>query len=365
MTTPNLKKNPLTGVINSTLIELPAPQNLTFLWNIGSLLRICLIIQIITGVILASAYRPSIRDRFYLVNFIVEDSYKGWLFRYAHANGASLFFICLYIHIGRGLYYNSFHITHTWMAGVTIFILTIAAAFLGYVLPVNQMSFWGASVITNLFTEVPYIGKQLVQIIWGGPSVENPTIVRFFTFHFITPFIILALVIVHITYLHTTGSSNTLGIKRVNKLIFHPFYSNKDLLGSTALILIFMFICLHFPLILGDDENFVEADPSVTPHHIQPEWYFLFAYAILRSIPNKLGGVIALALSVAVLYTIPLTNRITTKKKINNITPIKTNVLIISKMRTFIVLDRSATGRRTLYFNRTSINCYIFLIFHY
>lgn len=315
MLNPAYKKNQLHDTLNSTLVQLPAPTNLTTLWNMGSLLFICLAIQIITGVLLASAYAPSIRESFSLVNIIAENSDKGWLIRYTHANGASLFFISIYIHIGRGLYYNSFYIRETWIIGVTILILTIAAAFIGYVLPVNQISFWGASVITNLFSEVPYIGPDLVKTIWGGPSVRNPTIVRFFTFHYIVPFIILAIVIIHIVYLHTTGSSNNLGIYSYNKLIFHPFYSIKDTLGVIFTLILFIFICLHYPLALGDDENFTEADPAVTPHHIQPEWYFLFAYAILRSIPNKLGGVIALAISIAVLYTLPFTRNPTAKKK--------------------------------------------------
>lgn len=329
MLTPIYKKDPLQKTINHTLISLAAPANLSTLWNLGSLLSMCLIIQIITGILLASSYAPSIRERFFLVNFITENYEKGWLIRYIHANGASLFFLCIYTHIGRGIYYRSFFITHTWIVGVTIFILTIAAAFLGYVLPVNQISFWGASVITNLFSEVPYIGGQLVKFIWGGPSVDNPTIVRFFTFHFMVPFIIAALVIIHIVYLHTTGSSNRLGINsNSNKLIFHPFFSIKDLIGVLTVALIFSFLCFHHPLILGDDENFVIADPTTTPRHIQPEWYFLFAYAILRSIPNKLGGVIALALSVAILYTLPLTTKLI-KIKRNNTLPISKTIFWI------------------------------------
>ena len=319
MLTPAYKKDPLNSAINSTLVQLPAPVNLSSLWNIGSLLSICLIIQIITGVLLASSYSPSISNRFYLVNFITENSDKGWLIRYIHANGASLFFICIYTHIGRGIYYKSYFMVHTWIVGVTIIIITIAAAFLGYVLPVNQISFWGASVITNLFSEVPYIGPELVQTIWGGPLVRDPTIIRFFTFHFIIPFIILALTIVHIIYLHTTGSSNNLGVTSVKKLIFHPFLSIKDIVGVFIVLIVFLYICLHQPLVLGDDENFVLANPSVTPHHIQPEWYFLFAYAILRSIPNKIGGVIALALSVIVLYTLPFTSQ--APKKRTNLQP--------------------------------------------
>lgn len=306
MIKPIARKNPILKILNSTFIDLPAPANISYIWNFGSLLFICLGIQIITGVLLASSYRPSIGTRFDIVIKIIEDSDKGWLLRHLHANGASLFFIALYVHIARGVYFNSFHATHTWIIGVSIFLITIAAAFIGYVLPVNQIRFWGVSVITNLFSEIPIIGKDLVKTIWGGPSVDNPTIVRFFSFHFIIPFIILALTIVHVTYLHTTGSSNPLGLTNNIKTIFNPFFLSKDLVGVSIVFLLFFFICIYFPLILGDDENFAPANPSITPNHIQPEWYFLFAYAILRSIPNKLGGVIALAFSVLILYTLPL-----------------------------------------------------------
>nr|BBN79999.1 cytochrome b [Grandidierella rubroantennata] len=318
MLTPLYKKDSIQKTINHTLISLAAPSNLSLLWNMGSLLSMCLAIQLITGILLASSYSASMDSSFFLVNFMTENYEKGWLIRYIHANGASLFFLCMYIHIARGIYYSSFFMTHTWMVGVTIFILTMAAAFMGYVLPINQMSFWGASVITNLFSEVPYIGTDLVKFIWGGPSVDNPTIVRFFTFHFMVPFMIAALVIIHIVYLHTTGSSNNLGIiSKYSKLIFHPFFSMKDLLGVFFILFMFMFLCLHHPLSLGDDENFVMADPTTTPRHIQPEWYFLFAYAILRSIPNKLGGVIALALSVMILYTLPISSKSFKMKSLN------------------------------------------------
>ena len=306
MIKPLARKNPILKILNSTFIELPAPANISYIWNFGSLLFLCLGIQIITGVLLASAYRPSINGSFEIVIKIIEDSDKGWLLRHIHANGASLFFIRLYIHIARGIYFNSFRSTHTWIIGVTILLLTIAAAFIGYVLPVNQIRFWGVSVITNLFSEIPLIGKDLVKTIWGGPSVDNPTIVRFFSFHFIIPFIILAFTVIHVTYLHTKGSSNPLGLTNNIKTIFNPFFLSKDLVGMSLVLLIFLFICIYYPLILGDDENFTSANPSVTPNHIQPEWYFLFAYAILRSIPNKLGGVIALALSVLIFYTLPL-----------------------------------------------------------
>lgn len=308
MTNQYFKKNPLLKIFNGTLVDLPAPSNISIFWNFGSLLSICLVIQIVSGILLASAYSTSIERRFDLISKIIEARDKGWLIRYIHANGASLFFLCLYIHVGRGIYYGSYHYKHTWNIGVTILLLTIAAAFMGYVLPVNQMSFWGASVITNLFREVPYIGGDIVKLIWGGVRVDNPTIMRFFTFHFLIPFIILAFVGIHITLLHQTGSRNPLGLlSNTEKKPFHVYFSTKDLLGVVLVSFIFMFLCLYYPLVLGDDENFTNANPAVTPHHIQPEWYFLFAYAILRSIPNKLGGVVALAFSIVILYSIPLT----------------------------------------------------------
>ncbi len=314
MSTQFYKRNPLFKVFNSTLVELPAPPNISVFWNFGSLLSGCLIVQIISGLLLASAYSAGIELRFEQVFKAIETRERGWLIRYIHANGASLFFLCLYFHVGRGIYYGSYSYSHTWNVGVTILLLTIAAAFMGYVLPVNQISFWGASVITNLFREIPYIGPNVVQYIWGGVTVERPTIYRFFTFHFLVPFIILALVIIHITMLHMTGSSNPLGVHRgVDKVGFHSYFSLKDGLGAALVSGGFILVCVYWPLELGDDENFSLANPSVTPHHIQPEWYFLFAYAILRSIPNKLGGVVALLLSVLILYFMPLTG--SAKKK--------------------------------------------------
>nr|AXI98699.1 cytochrome b [Pseudoniphargus portosancti] len=303
------KKTPLFKIIDSTLVQLPAPANISFLWNTGSLLFVCLAIQIISGLLLASSYSASMELSFNLINNMMETMDKYWLMRCIHANGASLFFICMYAHIGRGLYYSSFLYTHTWNIGVTIMLLTMAAAFMGYVLPVNQMSFWGASVITNLFSEVPYIGPSLVHLIWGGVSVDSPTIMRFFTFHFLIPFIILMMVVIHITLLHQTGSSNPMGLNSsAEKIIFHPYFSFKDIMGMMIITLLFLYLCLFYPLLLGDDENFNPANTAVTPHHIQPEWYFLFAYAILRSIPNKLGGVIALLLAVLILYITPFTH---------------------------------------------------------
>lgn len=308
MTNTSFKANPLIKVYAGTLVKLPAPPNISAIWNFGSLLSLCLIIQIISGLLLASAYSASMEASFNLVAQTMQTTDKGWLVRYIHANGASLFFACLYTHVGRSIYYSSFLYTHTWLAGVSILLLTIAAAFIGYVLPLSQISFWGASVITNLFSEVPYLGPTIVQFIWGGIAVDNPTVTRFFTLHFLIPFIILALVALHVTFLHQTGSRNPLGLSsNTGKIFFNVFFSSKDLFGVISASLLFILLSLHAPIFLGDDENFTEANPAVTPHHIQPEWYFLFAYAILRSVPNKLGGIIALALSVVILYFIPLT----------------------------------------------------------
>nr|YP_009739791.1 cytochrome b [Stygobromus pizzinii]QIC54403.1 cytochrome b [Stygobromus pizzinii] len=300
------KNNPLLMAFDSTLVTLPAPINLSYLWNLGSLLSMCLIIQLISGILLASIYSVSMDFSFNLVSLTMEASDKGWLIRYLHANGASLFFICLYTHIGRGIYYGSFLYTHVWNVGVMILLLTMATAFMGYVLPINQMSFWGAAVITNLFSEIPYIGPDIVKTIWGGVSVSDPTIMRFFTFHFLLPFLSLALVVIHITLLHMPGSNNPLGIySNIDKISFNKYFSAKDIMGATLILFMFLFLVIYSPLTLGDDENFTPANPGVTPHHIQPEWYFLFAYAILRSIPNKLGGVVALLMAIMLLYVLP------------------------------------------------------------
>nr|CCI71910.1 cytochrome b [Metacrangonyx longipes] len=299
-------KSSLVKVLNSTFMDLPAPKNISFSWNMGSLLFMCLFIQIITGVLLASSYTSNMDSSFYMVILSMEDINKNWFIRYIHANGASLFFICLYLHIGRNIYYYSYMYKHTWSVGVTIFILTMATAFLGYVLPINQMSYWGASVITNLLSEVPYIGPNLIELVWGSPSVSTPTIMRFFSFHFMLPFVILTLTIIHIALLHETGSKNPLGTKSSsNKYIFNPIFIFKDMLGFILALTLFLFISLLMPLALGDDENFFNLNPYVTPIHIQPEWYFLFAYAILRSIPNKMGGIISLVLAIFILYVLP------------------------------------------------------------
>jgi len=277
------------------------------LWNFGSILGICLTIQISTGLFLRIHYYSSRELAFISIRHIIRDVNGGWLTRITHANGARIFFIRLYIHIARGIYFNSYNLIHVWLIGVSISLLTIATAFLGYVLPWGQISFWGATVITNLFSAIPYFGTEIVYWLWGGFAVGEPTLSRFFALHFILPLIIAFFVVIHLLFLHQTGSNNPLGISRnTDKVSFHPYFSNKDLVGFIFITLGLLLIVLILPWILGDTENFICANPLLTPVHIQPEWYFLFAYAILRSIPNKLGGVVALALAVIILYFLPL-----------------------------------------------------------
>ena len=262
------------------------------------------------GVFLAIHYSRDTITAFYSVRHIIRDVRFGWLIRICHANGARIFFIALYVHIGRGLYYVSYTFNHTWIIGSSIFILVMATAFLGYVLPWGQISFWGATVITNLFSAFPYVGQDIVYWLWGGFAVRSPTLRRFFSLHFLLPFIVRALVLIHLLYLHQTGSNNPLGvIRNHDKLQFHPYFTYKDILGFMIFFFIFFSICLWAPWAIGDPENFITANPLVTPIHIQPEWYFLFAYAILRSIPRKLGGVVALFASVLILYLIPLAKK--------------------------------------------------------
>ena len=301
------KKNNLINIIYNSLIILPTPLNISIWWNFGSLLGLCLIIQIITGLFLSIHYCPEINLAFNRIIHIIQDVNYGWLFRLIHINGASIFFICIFIHIGRGLYYNSFLIWKTWYSGILILLITIGTAFIGYVLPWGQISFWGATVITNLLSAIPYLGEPIVLWLWGGFSVNNATLNRFYSLHFILPFIIIFIVIIHLTFLHESGRSNPIGLNRnFFKIPFNPYYSIKDILGFIILIKILILICLLNPYILGDPENFNQANSIITPIHIQPEWYFLFAYAILRSIPNKLGGVIALLISILILLIIPI-----------------------------------------------------------
>nr|ASY98456.1 cytochrome b [Sinomiopteryx grahami] len=309
MKMPLRKTHPLIKITNNALIDLPTPSNISIWWNFGSLLGLCLIIQILTGLFLAMHYSANIDITFLNMNHICRDVNYGWLLRSLHANGASMFFICIYIHIGRGLYYSSYKFYYTWMVGILILFLVMATAFMGYVLPWGQMSFWGATVITNLLSAIPYLGIELVQWVWGGFAVDNATLNRFFTFHFILPFIITAIVMIHLLFLHQTGSNNPLGMNsNIDKMPFHPYFTFKDMLGFIILISMLLLLSLKEPYILSDPDNFIPANPLVTPIHIQPEWYFLFAYAILRSIPNKLGGVIALIMSIAILFFMPFIN---------------------------------------------------------
>nr|AQT00510.1 cytochrome b [Potamiscus motuoensis] len=309
MVSPIRKSHPLMKIANSALVDMPLPSNISNFWNFGSLLGLCLILQIITGLFLAMHYIPHIDLAFSSVAHICRDVNYGWLLRTTHANGASFFFLCLYTHVGRGMFYGSYMILHTWMVGVMILLLVMATAFLGYVLPWGQMSFWGATVITNLFSAIPLIGVDLVQWIWGGFSVDNATLTRFFSFHFILPFIVAAFSLIHILFLHQAGANNPLGISTyIDKVPFHPYFTFKDIIGFIILMLFLLILSLSFPYLLGDPDNFIPANPLVTPPHIQPEWYFLFAYAILRSIPNKLGGVIALILSVLIITILPFSH---------------------------------------------------------
>nr|AIG52974.1 cytochrome b [Ctenotus inornatus] len=305
--THNLRKtHPILKIVNNSFIDLPSPSNISAWWNFGSLLGLCLIVQVLTGLFLAMHYTADISSAFSSVAHICRDVQYGWLIRNLHANGASMFFICLYLHIGRGLYYGSYMFKETWNIGVILLLLVMATAFVGYVLPWGQMSFWGAPVITNLLSAIPYIGTSLVEWIWGGFSVDNATLTRFFTFHFLLPFAIMGASMLHLLFLHETGSNNPTGLtSNTDKIPFLPYYSYKDLVGATLFLMVLLLLALFSPNLVGDPENFTPANPLVTPPHIKPEWYFLFAYAILRSIPNKLGGVLALLFSILILMFVP------------------------------------------------------------
>lgn len=289
------------------LTDLACPKNISSFWRFGSILGLCLATQIATGLFLAIYYASDVRLAFDSVIHIRRDVQRGWLIRSIHANRASFFFVCLYAHIGRGVYYRSFTMWKTWVRGVTLFLLTIVTAFMGYVLPWGQISYWAATVITNLVSTIPYVGTDVVVWLWGGFSVNNATLVRFYALHFLIPFVIAGLSLVHLLFLHETGSRNPLGVKRNDYIKFHPYFTYKDLTGFLLLWLVVGSVVFFYPNIFIDPENFIKANPLVTPTHIQPEWYFLPMYAILRSIPNKLGGVLGLLGSVLVLYTLPIT----------------------------------------------------------
>nr|BCG67091.1 cytochrome b [Amblyomma testudinarium] len=288
------------------LINLPTPSNISYMWNFGSLLGMCLIMQIMSGFFLAMSFSSDISTAFSMISHIQRDVNFGWLIRSIHANGASLFFIFIYIHIGRGIYYSSFFFYKVWISGTIIIFILMATAFLGYILPWGQMSFWGATVITNLISAIPYLGQSIIHWVWGGFSVDNNTLIRFFSLHFSLPFILMMMSMIHIMLIHEKGSSNPIGtILNIDKIPFHPYFTIKDLLGVMIFMIPFLFLIMLFPYKLMDAENFNMANPMITPPHIQPEWYFLFAYAILRSIPNKLGGVIALILSILIIIFLP------------------------------------------------------------
>src|ERR687886_664144 len=288
----------------------PVPRNLNYFWNFGVAAGLFLVIQIVTGIVLAMHYYATTDGAFNSVNqLIMRDVNGGWLLRYAHMNGASFFFIVTYIHMFRGLYYGSYKAPREllWMLGVVILLLMMATAFMGYVLPWGQMSFWGATVITNLFSAVPLVGQSIVTWLWGGFAVDNPTLNRFYSLHYLLPFLIFAVVFLHLVALHQFGSNNPVGIDitKKDKIPFHPYYTVKDTLGLAVFMLVFAFLIAYFPNTLGHPDNYIPANPLVTPAHIVPEWYFLPFYAILRAVPDKLGGVIAMFGAIATLFVLP------------------------------------------------------------
>jgi ubiquinol-cytochrome c reductase cytochrome b subunit len=304
-------KNNLLSFVDSHIINYPTPVNLNYMWSFGSTAGLCLVIQIITGIFLAMHYTPHIDYAFSSVEHIMRDVNNGWLIRYLHANGASMFFIVTYSHIFRGLYYGSYMNPRgpLWVSGVAILFIMMGTGFMGYVLPWGQMSFWGATVITNLASAIPVVGEPIVQWLWGGFSVDNATLNRFFSLHYLLPFLIVGLVIVHLSLLHTTGSNNPLGInKNIDTVSFYPYFYVKDLFAFLALVAFFSFFVFFYPNILGHADNYIPANPLVTPAHIVPEWYFLPFYAILRSIPDKLGGVVAMIGAILILAVLPIIN---------------------------------------------------------
>ena len=301
---------PVVSFLKHSAVDYPTPKNLNYWWNFGSLAGFFLLVQIITGVILSMHYTAHVDHAFDSIEHIMRNVNHGWLIRYIHMNGASFFFIVVYIHIFRGLYYGSYKAPREllWWLGIIILLLMMATAFMGYVLPWGQMSFWGATVITNLFSAIPLIGDSITQWLWGGYSVDNPTLSRFYTLHFLLPFLIVGVVVLHIVALHTHGSNNPLGIDKKgpqDTIPFHPFYTIKDLFGLSFALTIFFAVVFFAPDFLGHPDNYIPADPLKTPAHIVPEWYFLPFYAILRAIPDKLGGVIAMFSAIFVLFLLP------------------------------------------------------------
>nr|AQT39521.1 apocytochrome b [Colletotrichum siamense]AQT39536.1 apocytochrome b [Colletotrichum siamense]AQT39551.1 apocytochrome b [Colletotrichum siamense] len=307
-----LKSHPLLKLANSYLIDTSQPTNISYLWNFGSLLAVCLGIQIVTGVTLAMHYNPSIAEAFNSVEHIMRDVNNGWLIRYLHSNTASAFFFLVYLHVGRGMYYGSYRAPRTlvWVIGAIILVAMMGIGFLGYVLPYGQMSLWGATVITNLISAIPWIGQDIVEFVWGGFSVNNATLNRFFALHFVLPFVLAALVLMHLIALHdTVGSSNPLGVSgNYDRIPFAPYYLFKDLITIFMFVFGLSLFVFFMPNVLGDSDNYIMANPMQTPAAIVPEWYLLPFYAILRSIPNKLLGVLAMFSAILIILTLPYTD---------------------------------------------------------
>jgi ubiquinol-cytochrome c reductase cytochrome b subunit len=301
---------PIISALENTLKKHPYPKNLSYWWNFGSIAGIALLVQILSGLFLAMHYVPNTKLAFESVEHIMRDVNYGWLIRYIHAVGASMFFVALYAHMIRGLFYGSYRAPREvlWWVGIIIFLLTMATAFMGYVLPWGQMSFWGATVITNLFSAIPVVGESIVNWLWGGYSVDNPTLNRFFVLHFLMPFLIVGIVLLHLAALHNTGSNNPSGVPMQSKkdaIPFHPYFTIKDMVGFVAFFLVFGYFLFFYPNALGHPDNYIPANPMVTPPHIVPEWYFLPFYAILRAVPDKLGGVLMMFGAIIVLFFLP------------------------------------------------------------
>nr|YP_010585960.1 cytochrome b [Plectrocnemia tsukuiensis]UZZ43696.1 cytochrome b [Plectrocnemia tsukuiensis] len=306
------KKNTITynenmmKILNNKMMLMPIPSNISFMWNFGSLMGMCMIIQLITGILLSMHYAANINFAFNMMNHIYRNVNYGWMLRILHSNSASMFFIFIYMHIGRNLYYESFQNKMTWNSGIILMFMLMMTAFMGYVLPWGQMSYWGATVITNLISVIPYIGNLIIKWIWGGYSINNATLNRFLSFHFLLPFIMIIMMMIHLIMLHKENSNNPLNInKMIDKIEFYPYFMWKDILTMIMTMMLLIMFSMKFPFILNDYDNFIESNPMITPPHIKPEWYFLFAYAILRSIPNKMGGVIALVMSISILLFMP------------------------------------------------------------
>ena len=301
---------PVISLVRGSFVDFPTPKNLNYWWTFGGILFFVLIAQIITGIVLVMHYTPNTAMAFASVEHIMRDVNFGWLLRYLHANGASMFFIAVFIHMFRGMYYGSYKAPReiSWILGVVIFLIMMATAFMGYVLPWGQMSFWGATVITNLFSALPLVGEPIVNWLWGGFAVDNPTLNRFFSLHYLLPFMIFGVVLLHVWAFHTTGNNNPTGINPKTKqdtIPFHPYYTVKDLFAIVVFMILFAYFVFYIPNFLGHADNYIEANPLVTPAHIVPEWYFLPFYAILRAVPDKLGGVILMFGSIAVMFVLP------------------------------------------------------------